>query len=1395
MAGKIKVPSELVPSQSNKIMLRSKYVYDDVKGHTQEEINAALEEQIESKVIEAGGVNWDTVPTAGSNNAVKSKDIKAALEKVTGYFVLDSNVLESTVAKTVTVADFPALAIGGSIKVKMLTKNTATNPTLKIGSANATAYPLYYNNERASSDNSWEENEVISVYFDGTNYQASNAKGGGGIGKKKITPEASSYIATNGTTIGATTRNQPAWQSIKYAVAPGDVIGVSGTGASTPRLWAIADSGGNILAASEASVTENNIALVMPENAAWVVLNSSVASNPQWWYGKKGTAGAHEILQEGYLAYDIPQIKTGTLYKEGDIVRTEDSQVRIFTEDIEKLTTAKPIPKNDIKVYITASGKNTYRAINPIEEYNNIIVHEDGDFVWGSPSTATITVDALGAIAGTLNIAFGENTTTVDVAAGDSASVIAGNILAKLEELNIEGWEFTQSDASITALKSEVGVTTLGDDYLNISNASVVTGVKGTCTVTEGTAEQKASVVLAVTVNLGSVEITLGEATSTIELLDGESNVDIAGKIAEIADTGWTLTDNEDGTISAVCNSGGANVLNLTIDDTADNTGLSVSTTNTSTGLAVIVKYASGSWSAATLAEVVTYIGGADAIISKNELALYATRQYSMQDFDDRFVWTKGQKHYTEGGYFNQSGTLKSDNNYGYTDFIPVSPGSTLTWHPGIVNSTAYLIVYDANKHSRTGGYWTPNTAPRTFTLQPTDYFVRFSFPLDYVDRTYLNGAGQALWRPFTNEVRASKVPMLYDGLGDNTNGTIDQKTLSTILKDMNNVFNYEAAACGVNSTAVGYISITKEDNGFTIRSLQNGDTRYAYIAITGLSAGKTYTISIDCESTGIVAGNRNVGIRTTSTWSGGSTLASFYIVDSGTIKRTFTATQSTVYIVVANWDIRPVGSCTKFSNIEVYTGEVLNVSDIAASKESAEYVNTFNKNLFVLDDQTVGCTDATILKSEKIENGFKFTGTNTVDYKYAYASVGPLITGREYTVIFDYDSNNPFINRSTAGGISFCYGSPLSSSPSTYKWFQVRKAKGTYRYTFTARSRYLYFRIAANDIGNGTFYFTNIRLYTVASVGDMLNIIEQDDIDSAAFIGSYTGNQIPRVNPAVHRIGWTRICGNGSLAKSADLQGCAAYEGYLFQFANHNAKVYVYNLSSSTPGFIAEVTPTQSYTTHCNNVNFGKLKYDSNDFFPLLYVSGCDENPRNRVQVYRITLSDNNEFTIAQVQDIRMPVEFTGWGQLYLDNVYGTMWYGAAAFYKFNVPAIKDSEDNVISYVQLTSDDILDNFTITAPGPNQQGGFIHTNGYGYIAYGVPQWNNICYLQVVDFWGKKVVCPGINLMRAGWGVSSNDTVSSREYELEAFTYHDGHLIANTLSNTDDSRGGIYRFYI
>lgn len=83
----------------------------------------------------------------------------------------------STAAKTVTQAGF-ALSTNCRLIVKMINYNTAASPTLNVN--NTGAKPLYYNGEVASADNTWEAGEVLDVYYDGTNYRASNMKGSSG---------------------------------------------------------------------------------------------------------------------------------------------------------------------------------------------------------------------------------------------------------------------------------------------------------------------------------------------------------------------------------------------------------------------------------------------------------------------------------------------------------------------------------------------------------------------------------------------------------------------------------------------------------------------------------------------------------------------------------------------------------------------------------------------------------------------------------------------------------------------------------------------------------------------------------------------------------------------------------------------------------------------------------------------------------------------------------------------------------------------------------------------------------------------------------------------------------------------------------------------------------------
>lgn len=120
-------------------------------------------------------------------------DALQKVEQSVGYF--ECSTAGGTAAKTVTAPSY-ALRIGGSMKIKMTNANTASSPTLNI---NATgAKPIYYNSAIASPTNTWEAGEVIEVYYDGTNYQATNFQGGGGNAEKiKYDNTQSGMIADN----------------------------------------------------------------------------------------------------------------------------------------------------------------------------------------------------------------------------------------------------------------------------------------------------------------------------------------------------------------------------------------------------------------------------------------------------------------------------------------------------------------------------------------------------------------------------------------------------------------------------------------------------------------------------------------------------------------------------------------------------------------------------------------------------------------------------------------------------------------------------------------------------------------------------------------------------------------------------------------------------------------------------------------------------------------------------------------------------------------------------------------------------------------------------------------------------------------------------------------------
>lgn len=101
----------------------------------------------------------------------------AAFEALIGYY----NAVLNGASITVPDATTYRLTVGGDFKLKMLAPGT-TATTLTIG--NATDIPIWYNGAAVSAQNTWEANEIISVFYDGTRFMASNSQGGGGKAEK-----------------------------------------------------------------------------------------------------------------------------------------------------------------------------------------------------------------------------------------------------------------------------------------------------------------------------------------------------------------------------------------------------------------------------------------------------------------------------------------------------------------------------------------------------------------------------------------------------------------------------------------------------------------------------------------------------------------------------------------------------------------------------------------------------------------------------------------------------------------------------------------------------------------------------------------------------------------------------------------------------------------------------------------------------------------------------------------------------------------------------------------------------------------------------------------------------------------------------------------------------------
>jgi len=261
---------------------------------TNEEIIAAGQQIYDETEVAAntservGGV----IKGIGQNLAEKDTAIAAEAAR-NGYY--QCTVSGTTLA--VSAPGFTLPAHGGNIRIKMSAPATGAS-TLNINSTGPKQ--LLYNGAALSSANTWEKDEIISVFYDGTRFMASNAQGGDGDGgKKKLIPIDNYFINTSGTSVPSPTYNQN-YNYVKYPVNEGDIVYISAQGSNTEnaRIWAIADNNGVFIDKAEIGGVEEDVLLIMPANAKWIILNNRKASYPnqQWYYAKVGSAGADAML-------------------------------------------------------------------------------------------------------------------------------------------------------------------------------------------------------------------------------------------------------------------------------------------------------------------------------------------------------------------------------------------------------------------------------------------------------------------------------------------------------------------------------------------------------------------------------------------------------------------------------------------------------------------------------------------------------------------------------------------------------------------------------------------------------------------------------------------------------------------------------------------------------------------------------------------------------------------------------------------------------------------------------------------------------------------------------------------------------------------------------------------
>ena len=448
-----------------------------------------LDEQVDQAIEDARQELQDAT-NAANGAAELAMDVVAnkVADAQVGYF--ECNTIAGTALKQTTFdyigtgddkSYYTIPAAGSNVRIKMQYANTASGTVeLQFGSNTATRKQLIYNGEPASSSNSWDDGEVISIYYDNTYnngvgaYQASNTQGGGSAIKKRVlTFSPGFYDTTNAPSQGEAPSSRTSntnFKSVKVPVSEGDFIVMNGKSSQylNSMFWATIGSSNKFVNYSGTNAGGIDYNMVIPEGITALIINcdTRVYANPSGYYIKKGSAEYKEVTDR-YLYEDLRTITVGQIYEVNEVVKTPYKQFRKVSKDIKAFSLSETLAIGDIRT----SDNATYRVASSVGIFNPSTTYTAGAYALGSMTVYTLTVTADTITAGNITV----NGTEVAIESTDDAAAIASRIA---DALVIDGWTTSVSDNVVTVRCDTIGNNTttitigVGDTGVVVSGIS-----------------------------------------------------------------------------------------------------------------------------------------------------------------------------------------------------------------------------------------------------------------------------------------------------------------------------------------------------------------------------------------------------------------------------------------------------------------------------------------------------------------------------------------------------------------------------------------------------------------------------------------------------------------------------------------------------------------------------------------------------------------------------------------------------------------------------------------------------------------------------------------------------------------------------------------------------------